>query len=214
MAWQDELTGQLTVGEAARVAGVSRQAVHAWIGRRRLTAIPTDDGDRIDADDLFRLLAVRRAAAVAGVGMDTLLRWTDGAGALTDAAEVAAGDGGAGGLVDEGDHTGGLGRLTHQPRHERHQALVVGGHSRHATEHPHVGPGPMLDAEAPRVRLAKFHGPAFPAHAPLLDRPHPIGLAPYAPRRQRNWPERIGPAVYADMISYPQRHERLIAKTS
>jgi hypothetical protein len=182
MARRGELAGELTIEEVARVAGVSRQAVHGWIGRGRLRPVPTADGDRIDADDLFRFLAVRRAAAVAGVGMDTLLRWA--AGASAGAAEVAAGDDGAGGLVDEGDHAGGRRRLPPQARHERHQALVVGGHPRHAAEHPRrtPGPGPVLDAEASRVRLVGYHRPASPAHAAAAGRPHPIWLGRYAPR--------------------------------
>jgi DNA-binding transcriptional MerR regulator len=80
MAQDADLTGLLTIGEAARVAGVSPQAVHGWIGRGRLRPRLTDDGHRVDADDLFRLLAARRAAAVAGVGLGTVLRWADGAG--------------------------------------------------------------------------------------------------------------------------------------
>jgi excisionase family DNA binding protein len=67
----------LTVEEAARVAGVSRQAVYGWIGRGRLQPVPTDDGVRIDADDLSRLLAARRAAANVGVGVATVLRWAE-----------------------------------------------------------------------------------------------------------------------------------------
>jgi excisionase family DNA binding protein len=69
-----------TVEEAARKAGVSRQAVYAWIERGRLQPVPTDDGVRIDAADLARLLAARQAAAAAGVGIATLLRWAAEAG--------------------------------------------------------------------------------------------------------------------------------------
>jgi Helix-turn-helix domain len=79
-----DLSGWLTVEQTARLAGVSPQAVYSWICRGRLRPCPTVDGYRIDADDLFRLLSARRAAAVAGVGMGTVLRW-----AGDETAEVA-----------------------------------------------------------------------------------------------------------------------------
>jgi excisionase family DNA binding protein len=64
-----------TVGEAAKAAGVSRQTVYDWIARGHLWPLLTDDGYRIDADELARLLAARRAAGAAGVSLGTVLRW-------------------------------------------------------------------------------------------------------------------------------------------
>ncbi|HEY7030277.1 MAG TPA: helix-turn-helix domain-containing protein [Thermomicrobiales bacterium] len=75
----------LTVGEAARVAGVHRYTVYGWITRGRLKMLPTDDGThRIAAADLERLLAARRAAAAVGVRVDTLLHWGDEGPAVVD----------------------------------------------------------------------------------------------------------------------------------
>jgi excisionase family DNA binding protein len=72
----------LTVDEGARAAAVSRQTVYAWIARGRLRALPSDDGAlRVAADDLARLLAARRAAAAAGVRLDTVLQWAEEAAA-------------------------------------------------------------------------------------------------------------------------------------
>jgi excisionase family DNA binding protein len=67
----------LTVEEAARVAGVSRQTVYSWIERGRLQLRAADEGKSIDAGDLERLKATRRAAWATGVHVDTLLRWID-----------------------------------------------------------------------------------------------------------------------------------------
>ena len=83
---RDERTGVarawLTVGEAAREAGVHRYTIYDWIGQGRLQTLPSDDGAyRIAAADLDRYLVARRAAARAGVRVDTLLRWAEEAGA-------------------------------------------------------------------------------------------------------------------------------------
>ena len=71
----------VSVPEAAALAGVTRQAVHWWIAQGRLTAVPTDDGYRIDRAELSRFLAERRAARAIGVKLDTLRQWADEAGA-------------------------------------------------------------------------------------------------------------------------------------
>ena len=83
---RDERTGAasawLTAEEAAREAGVHRYTVYDWIGQGRLRTLPSDDAAfRIAAADLDRYLVARRAAARAGVRVDTLLRWADEAGA-------------------------------------------------------------------------------------------------------------------------------------
>jgi predicted site-specific integrase-resolvase len=75
---QGDLMGWLTVCEAARLAGVTPQAVYGWIDRGRLCPRLTEGEYRVDADDLFRLLAAKRAATVAGVGLGTMLRWVEG----------------------------------------------------------------------------------------------------------------------------------------
>jgi excisionase family DNA binding protein len=79
---RDKVGGQprLSVAVAARLAGVHRDTIYAWIARGRLQALPGDDGYRIAAADLVRLLAARRAATATGVRLGTLLRWTETAG--------------------------------------------------------------------------------------------------------------------------------------
>jgi excisionase family DNA binding protein len=69
------------VDAAARLVGVHRDTVYAWIARGRLQALPGDEGYRIAAADLARLLAARRTATATGVRLGTLLRWTGTAGA-------------------------------------------------------------------------------------------------------------------------------------
>jgi len=73
----DSTRDWLTVEEAAGVAGVSRQTVYSWIERGRLLPRAADDGKSIDAGELERLKATRRAAWATGVHVDTLLRWID-----------------------------------------------------------------------------------------------------------------------------------------
>ena len=66
---------RLTVPEAAALAGVSRQAVHAWFAQGHLTPINTGRGYRIDREEFRRFLAERRAAAAVGVKVATLRQW-------------------------------------------------------------------------------------------------------------------------------------------
>jgi len=74
----ESLARLLTIEEAARVAGVSRQAVYRWIERRLLHAQLTDDGYRVSDRALARFLAERQAAANLGVRVDILRRWRAG----------------------------------------------------------------------------------------------------------------------------------------
>jgi hypothetical protein len=55
---------------------VSRQAIDQWLAQGRLQRLVTDDGYRIDGEELIRFLAVRRAAFTVGIKVDTLLQWT------------------------------------------------------------------------------------------------------------------------------------------
>ena len=77
----DDEGGWLSVGDTARIAGLSRQAVHAWLGRGVRHRVGDDGaGIRIEAAVLARLLAVRRVADAFGVRPGTVRRW-----AATDA---------------------------------------------------------------------------------------------------------------------------------
>lgn len=67
----------LTEAEAAARAGVTKQAVHGWFTRKRLQSVLTEDGLRVDAAELDRPITLRRAAAEAGVAVDTVLGWAD-----------------------------------------------------------------------------------------------------------------------------------------
>jgi hypothetical protein len=67
----------VSVPQVTALVGVSRQAVHQWLARGRLAAIPTDDGPRIARAELDRFLAARRAAADVGIKVETLRKWTD-----------------------------------------------------------------------------------------------------------------------------------------
>lgn len=67
----------LTMGEAAAIAHVSRQAMDVWILRHRLDVHIADDGWRIEAEVLAAFLAVRRAAAETGVHVQTMRRWIE-----------------------------------------------------------------------------------------------------------------------------------------
>lgn len=74
---------RVTVKEAAALAEVSCQTVHNWIAQGRVQPLQTDDGARLDLEELGRFLAMRRAASAVGIQIDTLLHWTDEAGATT-----------------------------------------------------------------------------------------------------------------------------------
>jgi len=69
--------GWIPVSEAAVVAGVTRQAVHAWIARGHLTAVQSADSRDywIDADDFAQFLATRQAAHTVGVRVETVRHW-------------------------------------------------------------------------------------------------------------------------------------------
>ena len=69
--------GQVSVKEAAALAKVSLQTVHNWLTQGRLHPIRTDEGCRIDLEELAQFLAMRRAAAAAGITIDTLQQWTN-----------------------------------------------------------------------------------------------------------------------------------------
>jgi hypothetical protein len=74
----------IPVSEAANVAGVTRQAVHAWIARGHLTAVQCADSKDywIDADGVTQFLATRQAAHTVGVRIETIRQWqVDGHGA-------------------------------------------------------------------------------------------------------------------------------------
>ena len=76
------LRAWLTVEEAMRAAGVSRNTIYAWVRQGRLRLLPSDDRmHRIAGDDLARLLAERRAAATTGVRVATLRHWAEEANA-------------------------------------------------------------------------------------------------------------------------------------
>lgn len=68
-------TRWMSLRDVARAAGVSRQAVSRWVATGRLQAISTAAGYRVAADDVERLLALRRTAAQIGVHPRTVQRW-------------------------------------------------------------------------------------------------------------------------------------------
>ena len=72
-----ESNGQVSVKEAAALAKVSLQTVHNWMAHGRLHPLRTADDYRVDLEELAQLLAMRRAAAAAGISLDTLRQWTD-----------------------------------------------------------------------------------------------------------------------------------------
>jgi excisionase family DNA binding protein len=63
MMWEGASADRLSVGQAARAAGVSRQAVHGWIRRGRLPADRVAGRYAIAPDDLAALLEPRRLTA-------------------------------------------------------------------------------------------------------------------------------------------------------
>jgi DNA-binding transcriptional MerR regulator len=71
-----ETNGQVSVKEAAALAKVSPQTVHNWMTHGRLQPLQTADGYRVDLEELAHFLAMRRAAAAAGITLDTLRQWT------------------------------------------------------------------------------------------------------------------------------------------
>ena len=75
-----ETRGRVSVKEAAALAGVSPQTIHTWRDRGWFRATRTPAGDRIDLAEFGEFLALRRAAAMVGIRVETLLRWADGAG--------------------------------------------------------------------------------------------------------------------------------------
>jgi excisionase family DNA binding protein len=72
-----ETNGHVSVKEAAALAKVSLQTVHNWMAQGRLQPLRTADGYRVDLEELAQLLAMRRAAAAAGITLDTLKQWAD-----------------------------------------------------------------------------------------------------------------------------------------
>jgi hypothetical protein len=70
-------SGPLSVSEAAAMAGVTRQAVHAWIARGHLTVVPSADlsGIWLEATTVARFLAARHAARTVGVRIETVRQW-------------------------------------------------------------------------------------------------------------------------------------------
>jgi hypothetical protein len=64
-------------GPAAALAGVSRQAVEGWLAHGWLHAQQTDDGVRLETDELRAFLARRAVAQTAGIRLATLARWID-----------------------------------------------------------------------------------------------------------------------------------------
>jgi hypothetical protein len=74
MARGEAGVGRIGIAQAARVAGVSRQAIYNWIGAGWLRPVAAVDGGGVDAADLARLCAMRDAAADLGVRPGTLRR--------------------------------------------------------------------------------------------------------------------------------------------
>ncbi|HEY7029890.1 MAG TPA: helix-turn-helix domain-containing protein [Thermomicrobiales bacterium] len=71
---------ELSVGDAAASAGVSRQTIYSWIRRGYFAAECVDGCYRIDATEFERLRAIREAAAAAGVRIRTARRWCSAPG--------------------------------------------------------------------------------------------------------------------------------------
>jgi len=67
----------VTRTRAAALAGVSRQAVELWLAHGWLHAHQTDDGVRLETDELRAFLARREVAQTAGIRLATLARWVD-----------------------------------------------------------------------------------------------------------------------------------------
>ena len=68
----------LSVREAAEHAGVSQGAIRYWIGNKRLQALAIDGRyQAVDAGELSRFLAARRAAASVGINVTTLMQWVE-----------------------------------------------------------------------------------------------------------------------------------------
>jgi excisionase family DNA binding protein len=70
-----EDTAWVSVDEAARSVGVSRQAVHGWISRGQLAAQRVGNRVQVETRDLHRIHQLRAAAVSAGVHPKTLVRW-------------------------------------------------------------------------------------------------------------------------------------------
>jgi len=73
MARNGACENRIGITQAARAAGVSRQAIYNWIGAGWLRLAESDSGG-VDATDLASLCAMREAAADLGVRPATLQR--------------------------------------------------------------------------------------------------------------------------------------------
>jgi hypothetical protein len=73
MARDGACENRIGITQAARAAGVSRQAIYNWIEAGLLRPAESDSGG-VDATDLARLCAMREAAADLGVRPATLQR--------------------------------------------------------------------------------------------------------------------------------------------
>jgi excisionase family DNA binding protein len=65
----------ISVQEAAARAEVSRQTIHNWMALDRIRLLVTDDGYRIDPEELEQFLAMRQAASRVGIKVSTLQHW-------------------------------------------------------------------------------------------------------------------------------------------